>query len=52
MFNDIKNYIYYAPEKETVESVEVEVSMFSIAFVMSLYLRDKYLGLHPELLNH
>jgi hypothetical protein len=52
MFNDIKNYIYYAPGKETIEGMEIEISMFPIAFVMSLYLRDKYLDLHPELSNH
>jgi hypothetical protein len=51
MFNDIKNYVYYAPEKETVEGVEVDISLPLITFVMGIYLRDKYLDRHPELLS-
>jgi len=50
MFNHIKNYIYYSPEFVDLFGEKIEVSIFPIMYVMSLYLRDLYLEKHPELL--
>ena len=51
MFSPIKNYIYYSPEMVELSGEKIELSIFSIAFVMSLYLRDLYLELHPEVIQ-
>jgi hypothetical protein len=51
MFNPIKNYIYYSPEVVELVGEKVELSLFSIAFVMSMYLRDLYLESHPEIIQ-
>ena len=48
-FDDIKNFIYKSPEFIEFEGEEVRVSIFSIGFVMSLYLRDLYLEKYPKL---
>jgi hypothetical protein len=50
-FNNIKDYIYYSPETININGVEVEVSLMSIIFVMGIYLRDKYLDAHPEIIH-
>ena len=54
MFNDIKHFIYYSPEKmelcdpETGKCEEVKVSIQSLVRLMSIYLRDLYLQKHKE----
>ena len=49
MFNELKEYLYYSPEKvniedpETGNGVEVEVNMSMAMRLMGVYLRDLYL---------
>lgn len=52
MFNTIKNYVYYQPEKVTVkdengEDVTVRLSMMLLTRLMSIDLRDRYLNKYP-----
>lgn len=54
LFNEIKNYIYYQPEKITLkndagEDIEVSISLLVLIRLMSIELRDRYLSAHPEL---
>ncbi len=54
LFNEIKNYIYYQPEKVTLkndagEDIEVSISLLVLIRLMSIELRDRYLSAHPEL---
>jgi len=55
MFNDIKNFIYYSPEKiemtdpDTSEKRNIEITLSAILNVMGVYLRDKYFEKHPEI---
>lgn len=54
MFNEIKNYLYYKPERipftdENGDRKEVRVSMFAVIRLMGLDLRDRYLDRHPEI---
>lgn len=54
MFNGIKNYIYNAPDKLDLPdgkggSVKVSLSLYSVVWVMSIELRDKYLKTHPDI---
>ena len=49
MFNRIKMFMYKSPEFVKLEGEEVKVNIFSIGYVMSLYLRDLYLEKYPEL---
>lgn len=54
LFNPIKNYIYYQPDKVTLktesgEDVTVTLSLMAIVKLMSLELRDRYLAAHPEI---
>lgn len=54
LFNPIKNYIYYQPDKVTLktesgEDVTVTLSLMAIVKLMSLDLRDRYLAAHPEI---
>lgn len=54
MFNPIKNYIYYQPDKVTLktesgEDVSVQLSLMVIVKLMSLELRDRYLAAHPDI---
>lgn len=55
LFNDIKNYLYYSPDKikvidpNTGTEIHVSLSIHAIIKVMSIYLRDKYFEKHPEL---
>ena len=54
LFNGIKNYIYYQPEKITLKNddgkdIEVSISLLVLIRLMSIELRDRYLSLHPEL---
>jgi len=50
IFNHIKNYLYFNPDTVELAGAAVEVSMFTVVYVMGLYLRDIYLEKHPELL--
>ena len=43
VFDDIKNFIYNSSETIELDGKSVEVNIFSIGFVMSIYLRDIYL---------
>lgn len=55
LFAEIKKFIYYSPDKikvhnpETNAEEEVSPSIMVLAKLMSIYLRDKYLELHPEI---
>lgn len=54
IFNEIKNFIYYQPEKITLqneagEDIEVNISLLVLIRLMSIELRDRYLTAHPEL---
>lgn len=54
IFNEIKNFIYYQPEKITLqneagEDIEVNISLLVLIRLMSIELRDRYLTVHPEL---
>ena len=54
LFNGIKNYIYYQPEKiklknDSGEDIEVSISLLVLIRLMSIELRDRYLSAHPEL---
>ena len=51
VFNPIKNYIYYSPEIIELAGEKVELSVFSISYVMSIYLRDIYLEIHQNILT-
>jgi len=51
IFNQIKNYIYYSPEIVELAGEKVELSIFSISYVMSIYLRDIYFEIHPNVLQ-
>lgn len=53
LFNDIKNYIYYAPSEITLKDekgadVVVKLSLYAIVMLMAIDLRDRYLSIHPE----
>jgi len=50
IFNGIKDYIFLAPEILTIDGVEMITSMYNVKIAMSIYLRDKYFEVHPELL--
>ena len=54
VFNPVKNYIYYQPERVTLKDeagkdVTVDISFLILIRLMSIDLRDRYLELHPEL---
>jgi len=51
IFNQIKNYIYFQPDIVELGGKEVEISIFAVASVMGIYLRDLYLEKHPEILR-
>jgi hypothetical protein len=52
-FNDIKNFIFNNPIYRTTNSEGVSIELYLnisvVAQIMGVYLRDKYLELHPEL---
>lgn len=54
-FNDIKNKIYNSAALELLTedgtSRKFEITLEDILFILSLYLRDEYLRLHPEIIN-
>lgn len=54
VFNEVKNFIYYQPEKITLkndagEDIEVSISLLVLIRLMSIELRDRYLSAHPEI---
>ena len=54
IFNEVKNFIYYQPEKITLKNdegkdIEVSISLLVLIRLMSIELRDRYLSTHPEL---
>jgi hypothetical protein len=51
IFNRIKNFLYYMPK--TIEGVgnTTDISIFSMANIMVVYLRDIYLDAHPEIIS-
>lgn len=54
IFNEVKNFIYYQPEKITLkndagEDIEVSISLLVLIRLMSIELRDRYLSAHPEI---
>lgn len=55
MFHDIKNFLYYSPDKISVldpttdKKIEVSLSIHALIKIMSIYLRDKYFEKHPEI---
>ena len=54
IFDDVKNYVYYSPEKKDVQMddnsiVEIKISMPPLIRSMSIYLRDKYFDKYPEI---
>lgn len=55
MFNDVKNYVYNAPDPLTLkdpvsgEELNTSISIENVLMVMSIYLRDKYFDKHPEI---
>jgi hypothetical protein len=57
IFNPVKNYIYYSPDKierydpEHGENRMIELSLPALLNVMGVYLRDIYIQRHPEIEN-
>lgn len=55
IFDKVKQYLYYSPEKVTLEDPEdgklkeLPVSIHHIAKLMSVYLRDEYLRKHTNI---
>lgn len=55
MFNEVKNYVYNAPDPVTLkdstsgEEISTSISIENVLMVMSIYLRDKYFEKHPEI---
>jgi len=49
VFDNIKNFIYNSPEMIELDGKSIEINIFSIGFVMSLYLRDIYLEKHFDI---
>ena len=49
IFKNIKDYVYVAPLMN-VGGQKIEISLFNVISVTSLYLRDKYLELYPDLI--
>jgi len=49
IFNQIKNFLYFNQEKE-LAGEKIEISMFTVVYVMGIYLRDIYLEKHPEIM--
>lgn len=54
VFNNVKNYIYYQPERITLkndagEDIQINISLIVIIRLMSIELRDLYLRAHPEI---
>jgi len=49
MFNPVKNFLYFTPKLGLNEKDE-EPTMFTVAYVMGLYLRDIYIEKHPEIM--
>ena len=50
IFKRIKDYIYHYPEYKINEGKSIYLDMDIISKLMGIYLRDKYLEKHPELL--
>ena len=53
IFNGVKNYIYYQPEKITLKGdgdaeVTVSLSLTLLLRLMSIDLRDRYLAKYPS----
>ena len=46
--NIVKNYIYNAPDKVEVNGKEYKLNQNDVQVAMAIYLRDLYLGEHPE----
>jgi hypothetical protein len=57
IFNPVKNYIYYSPDKierydpENGENQTIELSLPGLLNVMGVYLRDIYMQRHPGIEN-
>ncbi|HCC51480.1 MAG TPA: hypothetical protein DEQ30_04990 [Porphyromonadaceae bacterium] len=55
IFNPVKNFIYYSPDKmeridpDTGKTREIEISFPVLLNVMGIYLRDKYMERHPDI---
>lgn len=54
LFNDIKNYIYNAPDPITLtdedgQSRELSIKIEDVLMVMSIFLRDKFFERHSEI---
>ena len=49
MFKKIKDFVYLVPHLN-IDGEKVDVSLPDVISVMGIYLRDKYLNLHPELI--
>ena len=49
-FNPIKHYLYFKPDVVELGGNTVEISIFAVASVMGIYLRDIYLEKHPEIM--
>jgi hypothetical protein len=55
MYNDLKIYLYNAPETisikdpQTDEEKNIEFNMSVAMQLMSIYLRDLYLDVHPDI---
>lgn len=54
-FNDIKNKIYNSAalelSAENGTTKKYEITLEDILFILSLYLRDEYLRIHPEIIS-
>jgi hypothetical protein len=55
MYNDLKQFLYNAPEQipvispQTGEEKKIAFDMNAAMQLMSIYLRDLYLGIHPDI---
>ena len=50
IFNTVKHFLYFKPEDVELAGEKVEASMFTVTYVMGVYLRDMYLEKHPEIM--
>ncbi|MDR2085750.1 MAG: hypothetical protein LBP72_01090 [Dysgonamonadaceae bacterium] len=52
IFNCIKNYVYFNPEEMEFAGQKSKIDFYVVIRVMSVYLRDKYINKHPELIEN
>lgn len=49
-FDEVKQFIYNSPDKFTFEGREIRFDIYAIIRLMSIRLRDLYIGIHDEVI--